>query len=80
MRLVFLSIPPSFSAMVTRRYHLPLPCRQAPSDLLPPTPGCPLRQPLFPLRLRTGRHRLGRPCHAASAAPPPAAAAASAAS
>ena len=53
--------PPSFSVMVTFQYHLPpLPAGLV-RRLLPP-PGCPLRQPLLPLHLSTGRHRLSGPC------------------
>ena len=45
---------------------LPVPCRPPhPAGLiprLPPPPRRPLRQPLLPLQLHTGCHRLGGPC------------------
>ena len=61
VRLVFLSNPPSFSVMVT---SVPSgsPLLAGLVRRLPPPPGCPLGQPLLPLQLRTGRHRLGGPC------------------
>ena len=62
MRLVFLSNPPSFPVMVTCRYNPPPPYLAGLVRRLPPPPGCPLRQPLLPLQLLTGRHRLGGPC------------------
>ena len=62
MRLDFLSTPPSFSVMVTCRYHPVPPHSAGLIPKLPQPPGRPLWQPLLPLQLHTGRHRLGGPC------------------
>ena len=80
MRLVFLSNPPSFSVMVTCRYHPFPPCRQASSAGSPHRQVAPsgrLFSPSSSARAATGS--VAR-VPAASAAPPAAAAAASAAS
>ena len=79
--LVFLSTPPSFSVMVTRRYHPFPPCRQASSAGSPHRQSAPsgrLFSPSSSARAATGL--AGRAPPACAAPPAPASAAASAAS
>ena len=74
MRLVFLSTPPSFSVMVTCRYHPVPPCRQASSAGSPDRQAAPsnsLFSPASSARAATG---LAARVPAASAAPAAAAA------
>ena len=75
MRLVFLSTPPSFSVMVTCRYHPAPPIRQASSAGSPyrqAVPSAGLFSPSSSARAATG---LAARAPAASAAPAAAAAA-----
>ena len=78
MRLVFLSGPPSFSVMVTCRYHPVLPIRQASSAGSPHRQAAPCGSLFSPSS--SARAATGSAARAPAASAAPAAAAASAAS
>ena len=80
MRLVFLSTPPSFSVMVTCRYHPVPPIQQASSAGSPHRQAAPSGSLFSPTSSAWAATGLAARALAASAAPPAAAAAASAAS